>query len=449
MQPKPVDVAQMMQARERRAASQQALIVRHGLPLVSFSLNMPGPIKNSPLISQGFDLALRRLEHCLHENHIPILERKLTRAFTGDECLLACQAEPLALKCLLCPLEESDALGRLMDLDVLDRDGNKIPREAVGLPPRRCLLCDQPAALCSPTRAHSAEALYQKATDIIRQALYPVWAGQIGQLAQKSLLYEALATPKPGLVDRANSGAHQDMDIYTLTDSACALGDYFKSAALCGMRLARENAPATMDSLRPLGLEAEGLMYAATGGINTHKGAIYALGILCAAAGRLMALATPLTPDALFEEAGQIARLEASRLPALAQGAPATYGLRLYAQSGVLGARGEAASGFPTVRHTALPALRRYLAEGHSLNDALAFTLIHLIPLTQDTNLIKRAGQEGYIKVQNQIKALLASGPLSISAIQALDAQFTAQNLSPGGSADLLAAACLAHWLSL
>lgn len=82
------------------------------------------------------------------------------------------------------------------------------------------------------------------------------------------------------------------------------------------------------------------------------------------------------------------------------------------------------------------------------MNDALVFTLIHLIPLTQDTNLIKRAGLSRYQEIQRQIKALLLEGSLTLDAIYALDVQFITENLSPGGSADLLAVACLAHWLT-
>ncbi|MGI6687705.1 MAG: citrate lyase holo-[acyl-carrier protein] synthase [Christensenellales bacterium] len=446
--PQPVSVSQMAQAREARARRQLAMLEKWQMPLISFTLNIPGPVKNNPLIAQGFDLALKKLTRCLAENSIPILEKHITCAFTGDEALFTCEAEALILKRLLSQLEEADDLGRLMDVDVLDVDGGKIPREAVGLPPRQCLLCGQPAHRCAPIRAHSAEELFQKATLIIRLALYPSWARHIGHLAQKSLVYEALATPKPGLVDRVNSGAHQDMDIFTLMDSAAALGGYFEAAALCGMRLAEHTPPDTMRSLRPLGLEAEAAMYAATNGINTHKGAIYALGILCAAAGRLKALESPLTPDALFEAAGHIAGEEAHHLSQLAQNSPATNGLRLYAQAGITGARGEAASGFPTVRYTALPWLRRYLAMEHSMNDALVFTLIHLILLTQDTNLIKRAGLSRYQEIQRQIKALLLEGSLTLDAIYALDVQFITENLSPGGSADLLAVACLAHWLT-
>lgn len=441
------NVKDMMTARETRAMRQQAMLKRQGLPLVSFTLNIPGPVKNSPLIAEAFDHGTRLIEARLKQLRIPATEKQLTRAFTGDELLMSCQADPLALKRFMCQLDEESAFGRLMDIDVLDTAGLKIPREAAGFPPRPCLLCPQPASICAPSRAHQVEDLFHKAEEIITTTLNLSRARAIGLLAQKSLIAEALATPKPGLVDRDNSGAHKDMDISSFMHSACALRGYFEDAALTGMRLADEAAPRTMAALRPLGLGAEAAMYEATGGVNTHKGSIYALGILCAAAGRIWAHRAVPGTDALFDTAGLIAAEEAGLLPALAAQSPDTNGLRLYASAGITGARGEAAAGFPAARRRGLPQLRKYLAEGQNMNDALAFTLIHLISVTQDTNLIKRAGQGRWQQIQNQLISLLARGPLTLQTLRQLDEQFIRENLSPGGSADLLSAACFAHWI--
>ena len=439
-------VADMAAAREARARRQRGLLDQYRVPLVSYTLNIPGPVKNSPLIAEGFDHGAALLENCLRQAGVRVLARQLTRAFTGDELLLACREDPLTLKKWMCGLDGADEFGRLMDLDVLDAAGRKISRGALGFPPRHCLLCGNDAALCAPARAHRAEDLFRRAEEIIRGALRLARARHIGRLAQKSLVTEALVTPKPGLVDQANNGAHQDMDLPLLLHSACALGGYFEGAALTGMRLAGGAAGLVMEALRPLGLQAEADMYEATGGVNTHKGAIYALGILCAAAGRLTEQRLALSPQALFRTAGLIAAREALHLPALAASSNLTSGLRLYAASGVTGARGEAAAGFPGAC-AALPRLRRYLAEGRSMNDALAFTLIHLMAGAQDTSLMKRAGPVRYQEVLGRVRSLLAAPALSLDDIRRLDQQFISENLSPGGSADLLAAVCLAHWL--
>ena len=101
------------------------------------------------------------------------------------------------------------------------------------------------------------------------------------------LNYEVTTTPKPGLVDRRNSGSHRDMDVFTFIDSAAALYPYFEACARTGRETAEQPAPETFAALRPLGCEAEGEMLDATGGVNTHKGAVFSVGIVCAALGRL------------------------------------------------------------------------------------------------------------------------------------------------------------------
>ena len=108
----------------------------------------------------------------------------------------------------------------------------------------------------------------------------------MARTALKSLLYEVSVTPKPGLVDRDNPGAHGDMDYYSFIDSAAALAPYFSRCAALGRDSLCEPGE-VLTRLRPLGLEAEEAMKQATGGANTHKGLIFSLGILCAAAGRL------------------------------------------------------------------------------------------------------------------------------------------------------------------
>jgi len=445
--PGQISLQDMMRARETRATRQRAMLARHALPLLSFTLNIPGPVKNNPLIKEGFAHALALLDALFERYNIPVLERQITRAFTGDELLCALKACPLQLKSLLCGLEGADAFGRLMDLDVISPEGLRVSREAAGFPPRACLLCEHPAGLCAPSRAHPVEALFAESQKILTDALRPARARHIGRLAQRSLIWEALATPKPGLVDRNNSGAHQDMTLDTLLDSAAVLGDYFEQSAHCGLLLASSSPTSVMEALRPLGLEAEAAMNRATGGVNTHRGAIYALGILCAAAGRIRENQEPLNADTLFDTARGIAAREAERLPQLLAAGETSDGLRQYALIGAGGARGEAAAGFPAVHKIALPQLRRYLNEGHGMNDALAFTLIHLIPEVEDSNLLKRAGLRRHQALRRQIQALLSQGPLKLPALLALDRQFIAENLSPGGCADLLAAACFAHLL--
>ena len=140
------------------------------------------------------------------------------------------------------------------------------------------------AALCGSRRAHSVEALQAATASLLAQITQ---TELIGLLAQKALILEVCCTPKPGLVDRRNSGSHRDMDIFTFAASTAALQPYFAACARIGIETAGECAQTTFERLRLPGRMAEGVMLDATQGVNTHRGAIFSIGILCAAAGRL------------------------------------------------------------------------------------------------------------------------------------------------------------------
>jgi triphosphoribosyl-dephospho-CoA synthase len=107
----------------------------------------------------------------------------------------------------------------------------------------------------------------------------------ISKCAVQSMLYEVTATPKPGLVDRANSGAHKDMDFFSFMSSSAVLGPFFYRCARKGVEYDSPNVEGLFHQIRGLGVEAEHKMFQATGGVNTHKGLIFSLGIICAAAG--------------------------------------------------------------------------------------------------------------------------------------------------------------------
>lgn len=269
------------------------------------------------------------------------------------------------------------------------------------------------------------------------------FADKIAGTAVRSLLYEVLVTPKPGLVDRNNNGAHSDMDVFTFVDSAVCLLPYFKACAAAGLHT---RADALFKELRPLGVAAEADMRLATGGVNTHKGAIFSLGLLCAASGALYARKAALTPEALCalcaEAAGETLRAEMADINA--QNAR-THGERLLAISGLTGARGEVSRGFPSVLEAGLPALSAALEAGETINDAGVCALLRLMTVSQDTNFVKRsslAAREAIIERLNKAQ----SAPVALA--KRLDAEFIEKGISPGGSADLLAAVFFLHFIA-
>ena len=151
----PVTLADMLQAREARAQRQQALLARFGCPVICFTMNIAGPVKTGPEIRRAFLRGDALLCRQLAQAGLSCRYRAVVHKPTGDEALYAVQASPASLKAITVALEDRDPLGRLYDMDVLEPGGHKVDRAALGLPPRRCLLCQQPAAVCARSRAHS------------------------------------------------------------------------------------------------------------------------------------------------------------------------------------------------------------------------------------------------------------------------------------------------------
>lgn len=442
-----VTVQDMMQARDRRAEKQRQMLARHGRCLLCFTMNIPGPEKDNALIRQGFALGQRRLEQGFSRLGAEPVERETVLAFTGCEGYYALPLEPLEAKRMAADIEEYDPLGRLFDMDVLRPDGSKVERREVGLPERKCLICGGEARACARSRTHSVAELRERTDAILRAAVREQEIADIARLASQALLDEVLTTPKPGLVDRANSGSHRDMDIFTFAASAAALRPYFERCARLGQETADEPPQAAFAALRLPGRVAEGEMLEATAGVNTHRGAVFSLGVLCAAAGRVGRENWRM--EALTDACAALTEgLTARDFEGLTPQTARTFGQRLYLAEGIAGVRGEAEQGFPTARLYGCPKLKAGLAAGLSLNDAGRAALLAIMAHNTDTNVIHRGGMDAQRRVSARAAELLAREPFpGEAALAALDAELIRENISPGGSADLLSLCYLLYSL--
>ncbi|MGG5838848.1 triphosphoribosyl-dephospho-CoA synthase CitG [Huaxiibacter chinensis] len=248
------------------------------------------------------------------------------------------------------------------------------------------------------------------------------FAPDIPTLAEEALWQELELTPKPGLVDTLNTGSHHDMDHAMFARSIQAIAPWFARFTELGSTHAGKPADQQLRLLRPMGMACEQAMYAATDGVNTHKGGIFALGLLCFVAGRVK----NITAENLCDEVSLLCRGLVARELAGRSG-QATAGERQYRQYGLTGARGEAESGFTTVRR----ALNAW--NGQSLHGLL----LQLMAINQDSNLVSRGGTQGLRYVQGYARTLLAQG-WDHNALLEMDRALITRNLSPGGSADLL-----------
>ena len=432
-----VSLHDILEAKEIRARQQQTLLETYRVPLLCFTMNIAGPVKTTPLINRGFDVGLALLEEKLPQGQVRFRHTQVLP--TGCEAFFAVDLPARELKLLCTAIEEQHPLGRLFDMDVIDTDGRKLERQTQ----RGCIVCGKPGRSCAASRAHSAEQLQAVTTQLLRRYFFP---SDIADAAVQSLIDEVRTTPKPGLVDRRNNGSHKDMDLQLFEASANALRPFFQRCVEIGQETANLSPEETFPRLRDAGVKAEEAMFRATGGVNTHKGAIYALGLLCGSVGRLWS-AESLAADvsAIAEEAGKMVRSAVRKDLACATGK--TAGERLFLQYGIRGIRGEAADGFPSVRDAGLPSFRQALADGLSQNDAGAIALLHLIARGSDTNLYHRGGPEGARWAASAAQKLL-NDP-NKEEIEKLDDAFVQRNLSPGGCADLLAATYFLHSLPI
>ena len=262
-------------------------------------------------------------------------------------------------------------------------------------------------------------------------------AERLADLAVDALIDEADLSPKPALVDRRGNGAHTDLHLGLMHASALSLWPAFKEMAEAALELGEVGLP-LREAIGRIGREGEQAMLATTNGVNTHRGAIWALGLLVAA----VALESRATA------AGSIT-LRAARLALLddryAQ-RPLSHGAQVALRYGARGAREEAQLGFPAVMQRALPQLKRSRAAGHGEQNARLDALLAIMTRLADTCVLYRAGEQGLHTMQLGAQAVLdAGGSASLAGrrrLHELDEQLIALNASPGGAADLLAA-CL------
>lgn len=433
-----VTLAQVLQAREDRVRSQRELLKLYKCPIISFTMNIAGPTKTSLLIERAFHAGLDALDIQLPKEAIRFCNDEVS--VTGCQAMYAVDLDALRLKKICTDIEDSMPLGRLFDMDVIDRNGIKIDRSTVNGRPRNCLVCGAPGRVCAAGRLHTVSQLQETTHRIIHQHFALTDQQYVGNLAVQSLIDEVNTTPKPGLVDQRNNGSHKDMNLSVFLASAQSLQPYFSQCVRIGQETSNAAIDYTFSLLREAGIRAENTMYHTTGGVNTHKGAIYTMGLLCGSLGRLWTPEQPIPKtEALLSECSRMAKISCLSDSASESGidnaCPAIDRLPEHP-----GARGEAAAGLPSVYHISLPTYKKALQAGLSSNDAGVIALLHLIAHVEDTNLYRRGGEEGASFAAATAKAMLKNQPYpTMTQIAALDDTFINRNLSPGGCADLLA----------
>ena len=240
----------------------------------------------------------------------------------------------------------------------------------------------------------------------------------VADLAERALRLELDTTPKPGLVDRQDNGAHKDMDYALMSKSISALRPYLTRLAV---ESAKDIDPA---KIKEIGIEAEKAMLKATGGVNTHKGALFCIGLSVAAASCL-ACSTGAVEAYSFKE---LVSRAASEIPS----ARGTHGAEAKRSFKAVGALENARAAYPELFTDWLPYYRSLEGDPFRCHK----TLLHIMTTLDDTNILHRRGAEGLAHAEAEAARLLED--FSESGLSSLNKDFIRENISPGGSADML-----------
>ncbi len=272
------------------------------------------------------------------------------------------------------------------------------------------------------------------------------------QAAAEAVAEEIATAPKPGLVDPLGPGCHLDMTWRTFVNSAQAIEPFWEYQALIG--LSGTLPSVSLGRLRYIGVEMEKKMFAATSGINTHKGLIFLLSLLLYGAGYCIYSRNELTPEKIASYASApVDGLTSRELGSLSEKSASgnlTNGERLFLMHGITGARGEAEKGFPSILQHGIPELRRTSSMGASINSSHIAALLSIMYNCEDSNVIHRGGYDFWKNdYKDMVKETIEKfDPLSedYSPVEDLEQKFLRSRISPGGAADLL---CCSIYLDL
>jgi len=406
--------------------------------VVFASLAVPGPDKTPDGAGVALAGGVAALRTALAD--VPWEELDRGADALGPWAALAVGAEPAVAKRAAATVEGSLPFGRVLDLDVYGHDGAPVDRTALGLAPRRCLVCDAPARECITLRRHAGPEPAARAAAILEPfGVRRCAAAALAQAIVRGARDELDLTPKPGLVDRRDRGSHPDLTYEGMARSVALLPLYCDELiALRGCADPDRDGRGDLAACVAAGRRAEARMRDAAGS-NAHRGLIFLGGLAVLAA-----------CDACREGAPAVARELRPRVARLAQefcgspaaGAAMTPGAQARMAHGVQGILGEALAGLPAVFDAGLPAYRRMLERSGDRRRAALRAMAELMRTVEDTTALHRAGPAGLARVRGdgaRLATLLDGGADPDGHLARWNDEYRAMDLTMGGVADCLA----------
>jgi len=411
-----------------------------GLPCLSLSLNVPGFPKSNSIASAFFQSCLYDLKCALFSRQIDILEKEAVEQCdaAGDFYLVPFSLGNLNLaeiKQICEDFEETHPLGRFIDVDLNDQNGNTISSGKSKL----CFYCrEKPAIECRRENSHDFDELrsfmFSKMAEYGRTKRDERIIEKLASLAQQSILAEISLTPKPGLVDQLSPGSHTDMNYQTFIDSTTAISQKFGELVLEGFNFQDDDLTKALPRLRKIGLQMESSMFDVTGNVNTQKGIIFLMGLSLFACGKLFSRSDHFQIEEFRDIIRSVCKNMVKKELLNSNSSGKSHGEKIFVKYGFSGARGEAESGFATVFNCGLPALLHSKQLG---DEALIKCFLFIAAENNDTNILFRSNPEVLSTFKSFCKIAFEDfNPTNYSSVIDFCRN---ENISPGGSADLLA----------
>ena len=432
-------------AKEARRGIRKELTVNQ-FATISVSLNIAGYPKNNKISQQFFNLVLEDLKIFLIANQINISINK-SMVIVDEAGSFYCNTiedktiDLIQLKLKTEAFEQNHKVGRLIDVDIFDK--TEIPVSSNKS--KKCLLCDKPATVCMHEKTHSyadlREFSFEKMQLYIKSQQKNELLQTIAAMANKAVLYEVAVTPKPGLVDFDDSGAHLDMDYFTFLNSSAAIFPFWLEIGELAYNFTGDLAKA-LPEIRKIGIRAENQMFKATNNTNTHKGLIFIMGLSLFSVVKSLQNNNYIFNSSLFRNTIQeITKNIVKNELELPIKKSNSHGEKTYQKFGIkgAGARYQAQTGFPVVFEKVMPFLKENLKTSqqqskNELNGILIKALLLLISNVDDSNVLFRNAMEA-----ENLKMTANLVFLDKKNYAELCLFCKEKNISPGGSADLLA----------
>lgn len=435
----------VLQSREERALRREKLAKKLQASL-SMTLNIPGYPKSNEITEGVFSIILNDLKIFLKANRIQIVEKTIIN-FTdeaGQMFLVALDEESsklIKIKEKTEKFEESHKLGRIIDVDIFDENGKPISSGKS----KKCIICENSSAInCMRGQKHNYKELRTHIFKLLKeyQNTYELelLENTLTEFANRAILYEISLSPKPGLVNYYNSGAHEDMNFYTFLNSASSLAPYWRKFVKAGNNFTGK-PDEVLPIVRQIGLRAELAMFRSTTNVNTHKGIIFLMGL------SVFSVAWSIKQNKAIEESDFIDKIKQICFnlvdnELITKKIITTHGENCFKKYGYQGAgvRHEVQKGMPIVFDYALPFCEEKLKNlsllnRGELNEILHKTLLLIISHLNDSNVLYRKGKQKAAELKKMAK-LASTGDIKYDDLNEFCLR---ENISPGGSADMLA----------